>query len=164
MESVLRRTPIIAGSVLAAVAAAGALAVTGSAEAPSGQTIKVVEKGGTEKFVDVAPKAKGFAPGAGDAFLFSSPLLDAANKRVGKLDVRCDFTTGGRTARGICQGVFSLPGGDLLLAARLSTASSVKGAIVGGTGAYAGARGTFTSVDRPGGDNAPSDDTITLLP
>jgi hypothetical protein len=46
----------------------------------------------------------------------------------------------------------------------VATSGNVTGAIVGGTGAYAGARGTFTSVDRPGGDNAPSDDTITLLP
>jgi len=39
------------------------------------------------------------------------------------------------------------------------------GSVVGGTRAYAGARGTFTSKDRPGeaaGD--PSDDTLTLLP
>ena len=161
----MRRTTIMAGSAVAALVAAGALAVSGGAEAPAGQTIQVVEKGGTEKFVDVAPRAKrGFDASAGDAFLFSSPLFDAANKRVGTLDVRCDFTKGGRAGRGICDGVFALAGGDILISARLTTSGSVKGAVVGGTGAYAGARGTFTSVDRPGGDNAPSDDTITLLP
>ena len=111
----MRRTTIMAGSTVAALAAAGVLAVSGGAEAPAGQTIKVVEKGGTEKFVDVAPRAKrGFDASAGDAFLFSSPLFDAANKRVGTLDVRCDFSKGGRTARGICAGVFDLAGGDLI--------------------------------------------------
>lgn len=161
----MRRTTIMAGAAVAALVAAGVLAVSGGAEAPAGQTIKVVEKGGTEKFVDVAPRAKrGFDASAGDAFLFSSPLFDAANKRVGTLDVRCDFSKGGRAARGICDGVFDLAGGDVLISTRLTTSGSVSGAVVGGTGAYAGARGTFTSVDRPGGDNAPSDDTITLLP
>ncbi len=155
----------MAGALVAALATGGVLAVSGGAEAPAGQTIAVVEKGGTEKFVDVAPRAKReFDPSSGDAFLFSSPLYNAANKRVGTLDVRCDFTKGGRTGRGICAGVFDLAGGDLLLSARLTISGSVTGAIVGGTGDYAGARGTFTSVDRPGGDNAPSDDTITLLP
>lgn len=162
----MRRTTIMAGSTVAALAAAGVLAVSGGAEAPAGQVIKVVEKGAaTEKFVDVAPKAKrGFDASSGDAFLFSTPLFDAANKRVGNLDVRCDFTKGGRASRGICAGVFDLAGGDILISARLSPSGKVEGAVVGGTGAYAGARGTFTSVDRPGGDNAPSDDTITLLP
>ena len=161
----MQRSTILAGSVVAALATAGVLAVSGGAEAPSGQTIQVVERGGSEKFVDVAPRARGgFNVSAGDAFLFSSPLFNGANKRVGTLDARCTFTRGGKQARGICEGVFALADGDLLLSARLSVSGSVKGAIVGGTGAYAGARGTFTSVDRPGGDNAPSDDTITLLP
>jgi hypothetical protein len=161
----LRRRTIIAGSTVTAVAAAGLLAVSGGAEAPSGQTIQVVEKGGSEKFRDTPPRAKReFDVSAGDAFLFSSPLYSAANKRVGTLDVRCDFSRGGRSARGICAGVFDLAEGDLLLSTRLTTSGKVTGAIVGGTEAYAGARGTFTSVDRPGGDNAPSDDTITLLP
>ena len=128
----MRRTTIMAGSTVAALAAAGILAVSGGAEAPAGQTIKVVEKGGTEKFVDVAPRAKrGFDASAGDAFLFSSPLFDAANKRVGTLDVRCDFSKGGRPGRGICAGVFDLAGGDLILAARLTTSGTVTGAIIG---------------------------------
>ena len=51
------------------------------------------------------------------------------------------------------------------MSARLSADDETAGAVVGGTGAYVGARGTFSSVDRPGeagGD--PSDETITLLP
>jgi hypothetical protein len=64
----------------------------------------------------------------------------------------------------VCTGVYALSEGELHLQARLAEAD-VHGSVVGGTGAYAGARGTFRSVDRPGeagGD--PSDDTITLLP
>ena len=162
----MQRTAIIAGSVVAALATGGVLAVNGGAQAPTGQTIQLVEKGGSEKFVDVPPRARReFDASTGDTFLFSSGLFDGANKRAGKLDVRCDFTKGGRKPRGICDGVFALADGDLFITARLTTSDTVTGAVIGGTGAYTGARGTFTSVDRPGekgGD--PSDDTITLLP
>jgi len=49
--------------------------------------------------------------------------------------------------------------------ARLSADDTTSGVVVGGSGAYLGARGTFTSVDRPGEANGdPSDDTIKLLP
>ena len=67
-------------------------------------------------------------------------------------------------ASGVCEGVFSLPTGDLYAAAKLSNGRTTTGAITGGTRAYAGASGTFKSVTRSGGDNAPSDTTITLLP
>jgi hypothetical protein len=61
-------------------------------------------------------------------------------------------------------GVYALADGAIFLAARLTPADDVAGPIVGGTRAFAGARGTFTSKARPreaGGD--PSDETITLL-
>lgn len=161
----MRRTAIIAGSAVAALATAGVLAVSGGAQAPPGQTIQLVERGGTEKFVDVAPRSNR-APSAGDAFLFSTPLFSSANQRSGTLDAKCAFTKGGaRTARGVCEGVYALPDGDLYAVAKLSDSSTTTGAITGGTRAYAGARGTFQSVDLPGekgGD--PSNTTITLLP
>lgn len=164
-EPLMRRTPVISAAIVAVLAAGGILAVSGGAQAPTGQTIQFTERGGNEKYVDVAPRAKRrFQFGAGDSFLFSNRLFDGANKRVGRLDVRCSITVGGRSARGTCVGVFALPDGDLHAAARLSTASETNGAITGGTRAYAGARGTFKTVD-PGEDsNQPTKTTITLLP
>jgi hypothetical protein len=161
----MRRTTIVAGSAIAALATAGVLAVSGGAQAPTGQTIQFVERGGSDKFVDVAPRSNR-APSAGDSFLFSVPLYNAENKRIGTLDAKCSFTKGGnRTARGVCEGVFTLPDGDLYGAAKLSNSNTTLGVITGGTGGYAGARGTFRSVDRPGeGGGDPSDTTITLLP
>lgn len=53
----------------------------------------------------------------------------------------------------------------ILVRIPLSVEGDTAGSVVGGTRAYAGARCTFTSKDRPGeaaGD--PSDDTLTLLP
>ena len=161
----MRRTIIIAGSVVAGLATAGALAVSGGAQAPApGQTIEFVEKGGTFKNVDTPPRAKhDFDASPGDMFVFSRPLYTSANKRYGSLNAKCTFTKGGRAASGVCEGVYALPTGDLYAAAKLGTGKTTTGVITGGTRAYAGARGTFKSVTRSG-DNAPSDTTITLLP
>ena len=71
------------------------------------------------------------------------------------------------TRRRRLRGIYTLAGGEIHLLARLdvSEEGDTVGSIVGGTRAYAGARGTFISRDRRGergGD--PSDDTLTLLP
>jgi len=163
----MRRTAVLAGSVAIALASGGVLAVTGGAEtAPSGTTLQYVTKGGIFKFVDAAPRAKGEEDASsGDAFLLSIGVYSTSGKRVGSVDAHCSFTRGGRRSRGVCTGIYDLPDGELHLSARLRADDTVAGAVVGGTGAYVGARGTFKSVDRPGeagGD--PSDDTITLLP
>ncbi len=162
----MRRTAVLAGSVAIALATGGVLAVTGGAEAPSGTTLQYVTKGGVFKFVDAPPKAKGEEDASsGDSFLISSGVYSTSNKRVGSLDAHCSFTRGGRRLRGVCTGIYDLPDGEIHLSARLSAEDTTAGAVVGGTGAYVGARGTFKSVDRPGeagGD--PSDETITLLP
>jgi len=72
---------------------------------------------------------------------------------------------GDRTPRAQCTGIYDLPDGEIHLSARLSADDTTSGVVVGGSGAYLGARGTFTSVDRPGEANGdPSDDTIKLLP
>ena len=67
--------------------------------------------------------------------------------------------------RGVCDGIYTLADGELHLLARLSQADDLKGSVVGGTGAYVGARGTFASVagsGTKGGERR--DETITLLP
>ena len=162
----MRRTAVLAGSVAIALATGGVLAVTGGAEAPSGTTLQFVTKGGVFKFVDAPPKAKGEEDASsGDSFLISTPVYSRSNKRVGTLDAHCSFTRGGRRMRGVCTGIYDLPGGEIHASARLSADDDTAGAVVGGTGVYVGARGTFKSVDRPGeagGD--PSDETFTLLP
>ncbi len=162
----MRRTAVLAGSIAVALGIAGVLAVTGGAEAPAGTTLKFVSKGGVFKFVDAAPRAKREEDASsGDAFLISTGIYSTASKRLGTLDAHCTFTRGGRRLRGVCTGIYDLPGGEIHVSARLSADDETAGAVVGGTGAYVGARGTFSSVDRPGeagGD--PSDETITLLP
>jgi hypothetical protein len=163
----MRRTTVIAGSVVAALGIGAVAAVSGGAQAPQGQTLTFVSKGGSFKFVDAPPKARSEEDASsGDAFLISVGLYNASNKRVGTLDARCTFTKGGKNLRGICDGIYAIGKTDELhVIARLSADDDVSGSVVGGTGAYAGARGTFTSIDRPGEANGdPSDETITLLP
>lgn len=163
----MRRSAIIAGSVVAALAGGGVLAVSGGAADSPGQTLKYVTKNCGFHYTDVVPRSKGRypQPGAGDGFAITCRAFNTAGARVGTLDATCTFTRGTKASRGVCAGAYDLPDGNIYLAALMVGDNDVSGAITGGDGAYTGARGTFVSVDRPGeagGD--PSDDTLTLLP
>jgi hypothetical protein len=59
-----------------------------------------------------------------------------------------------------CSGVYELSDGDIVVAGRLSGGNTDRLAIIGGTGAYAGARGTLSSVNGA----TRTVDTIELLP
>ncbi len=161
---------IIAGSVVAALATGGILAVSGGAQSPGGSTIKLVTKNCTRKYVDVPPRGRGpySPPGVGDSIAGSCQTFDQSGRGAGAFDVTCTFTKGGRRPHDLCDAAYSLAGGDLHAVARPDNKDeTAAGSIVGGTGAYAGARGTFTSVERPGNqeqNGTPKDDTITLLP
>jgi hypothetical protein len=165
----MRRTvAIIAGSVVAALATGGVIAVSGGAQTPGGQTIQLVTKNFRFKAIDVPPRERGREPsGRGDGFVISARVTDRGGARRGTFDAKCTLTRGGRNGSALCEGAYTLSEGQIFLQARFrnSDEGDVNGAVVGGTRAYAGARGTFKTVDRPGergGD--PSDDTITLLP
>jgi hypothetical protein len=62
----------------------------------------------------------------------------------------------------VCPGTFTLPQGTLVGIAFGLLDGTTSGAITGGTGAYEGARGSFTSMSRQS-DDAPSDDVVHLL-
>lgn len=163
----MQRTAIIAGSVVAALATGGVLTVNGGAQAPTGQTIKLVAKNCQFKFNDVPPRSRGREPrpGPGDTFANSCPAFNQAGARVGTIDAIATITKGGRAARGVGAGVYDLPGGNIYVSVLVvGQGSTTTGVITGGDGAYVGARGTLKSVDRPGekgGD--PNDHTITLV-
>jgi hypothetical protein len=59
-----------------------------------------------------------------------------------------------------CSGVYELNDGDIVVAGRLSGGNTDRLAVIGGTGAYAGARGTLSSVNGA----TRTVDTIDLLP
>jgi hypothetical protein len=158
--------------ILAAILALGALAAaaligtgTGaSAQSPAGRTISLteLEKGSTFKHVRNTRTKSSRANSLGDVIVFTNPLADASRQVVGKLHASCATTVGSRNflkSSMTCSGVLVLRDGTLTFQAAFKvSASTVTGAVTGGTGAYANARGTFVSKEARGG----SQDTITL--
>ncbi len=157
------------GIALLAAGTAAALAIptAAAAQSPGPRTITLVErdKGSTGGFVDNAPRIRDRRTAVlspGDMFVFSSPLFDTANKRVGRIHVQCVATTRGRENRvqQLCTGVMRLRVGRITLATVFrGDPDVVTGVVTGGDGAYAGARGTFRSENTRTGAR----DTITLL-
>ena len=156
--------------ILAAILALGALAAAfllgpgASAQSPAGRTITLteLEKGSTFKHVRNTKTKSSRANSLGDVIVFTNPLADASGKVVGKLHANCATTVGARNflkSSMTCSGVLVLRDGTLSFQAAFKvSASTVTGAVTGGTGAYANARGTFVSKD----DRGNSQDTITL--
>ena len=148
---VLVTTTVIAVGVL--------VANSGAQTQPLGpRTIVVKErdKGSKFTFVDAArpftdPKRP--KPSMGDYFVFHTPLVNPTNNaRVGELDAKCVIVKPGKHEVDLCEGSVTLGDGDLFLSARVVGEGDVTGAITGGTGNYANARGTFTSKGDPATD------------
>ena len=104
-------------------------------------------------------------PDPGDAFLGGSDIYTWSGAKrgdhIGVIRVMCTIAAPNAAQ---CQGTFSLPGGTLEGVGYVRFAKTTTVPIVGGTGIYAGARGTFTSVSIGGPDSPKSADTIRLLP
>ena len=155
------------GGAAALLSCLAALAFTGSAAAATTTiTFKEPEKGSTFAFIDNAPKTKrkhGFPEkiSAGDEFVFTNPL-EAEGKKIGHLQAVCTATENGKfqNAGFNCNGTFVFTGKGTLTGAATITGKKTEGAINGGTGTYAGARGTFVSKEGKGGASTV---TVTLL-
>jgi hypothetical protein len=151
------------GAALVAVLATLALSAVAGASTKV-TTFHLVEVSQSFHFVDTPPLGGQQAPpSAGDQFVFVSKLETKSGKHAGMLYVTCTEVTGGKDAVASCVGNFALAGGALTASAVIhgegGGPSSI--AILGGTKAYAGMRGTVLSVPR-GKDGNRSDDTFTL--
>lgn len=163
-----RRTAALVSGLLVCCALGALLAPIAAAES----TLKFTEpeKGSTFNFVDVAPKAaikhgfpSSFSPG--DALVITNPLQQGA-KTIGKLRARCTATANAKAASKnafidahfICEGIFFL-GKSMLFANAAIVKGGTEGVITGGTGNYAGARGTILSKEGKNGSTT----TISLL-
>jgi hypothetical protein len=162
-----RALPLAAAGLVAAALAAPVLAQSSG----GGQTLTMhqLNKGSRFDYIDNAPRNKNprrrpvFS--VGDQFALASPLADGSG-RIGELRVTCVITK--KTLAGnsfnpghpLCSGAFVLKSGALFASTVDDGAKETSGAIVGGTGAYAGARGTFTSTTTKAG----ADVVINLLP
>src|SRR5206468_7393328 len=138
------------------------------------QTLSFTEKQNDDSFsfADNPPKSSpsnGDEPklSNGDQITFTADLIDGSGKDVGDLDASCTVTattTGSfDDSRAQCIGTADLPGGTLTLAVggKAFGAGTTRGAVLGGTDAYAGATGSFTSSDESGTDR-PSTDAFHL--
>ena len=159
----------------AALLVAALLAGCGRGTTFGKQTLSFTEKQNDDSFsfADNAPKSppsNGDEPtlSNGDQITFTTDMIDGSGKHVGDLDATCTVTattTGSfDDSRAQCIGTATIPGGTLTLTVGGTAfgAGTTRGAIVGGTGDYAGATGTFTSSDESGTDK-PSLDTFQLF-
>lgn len=102
---------------------------------------------------------------AGTGFAFSAPLQESGGKKVGEINAFCIATqpSPGEAINGTCSGTAAVPGGEFALnVGGKEIGGSVSGAIVGGTGKYAGAVGTFTSEEESSGKGEEGPSTLTF--
>lgn len=126
---------LIAVAVLAglvAVVGTSALATASSTAAERTMTLVAVDLPKSEIAVDVGRKGDS----DGDAVFFAETLL-RDGKKMGRTDIHCVF------ARVVsrCGATLSLPGGTVEAIGGIRFAKTFSVPVVGGTGAYAGARG-----------------------
>ena len=153
-----------------AVATAGAAAVLGpgaAAQAPSGArtvAFSEIEKATPCCIADVAPRSpsKGVPlMSPGDALVYTQMLRGADAKRLGKLYGTCTAIVGAPIfkAHYLCDVVYSLTDGTISVTGLGGFSPTSSGAVTGGTGAYANARGTFFSKS----GKTKTDTVITLV-
>ena len=153
----------LAALTLVLVATLVPVAGSGAAGGSSRIDVLEVENFATDRFVD---RDHDQHPDAGDVLMGTSDLYWWAGgkrgARAGRLEVIC--TLAGEDA-GHCQATAFLPAGSIQLQGYVNFASAVpRVAIVGGTGRYEGARGTFSSRHIGGEASGKSADTFSLLP
>lgn len=165
----MKRMQLLVIVALAAGLAALVAVTAGRAGSPGERTIQLVERGGSFNFVDNAPRGtrQNRLISAGDFSSGTVKLYDPAGNRVGSLHVLCFATVGGPEVRAKfqCSGTAALADGTLAfsgLVERQADQDVDHISIVGGTGAYEGARGHVVSTPRPSGNV--TDDVIHLLP
>jgi hypothetical protein len=159
----MKRLSVLVVAALAAIVLSGVLTTSGGAQQPGERTLTFVAVTSTEGFVDLAPKVRNRRLSAGDMFITSQRLLDAAGKRVGTLYVKCTAIHRGRDPVFQCEGTYAISGGTVVVSAAFGgrLGNNITGAIVGGTGDYEGAAGTLRSRELPRGR---AEDTLHLVP
>jgi hypothetical protein len=132
------------------VAAAAALALSAAPAAAKGHPRKITIEARSQlenvKLVDNAPA--GDSPG--DVLVFTEQLFDLHGKRIGSDAASCVRLF---DATSLCTGVYKLPGGQVMVQLlQPGPTGTYDQAVTGGTGRFAGARGTVTVAQSPSGD------------
>jgi hypothetical protein len=123
-------------AALAALGVAAAATALAGGTAASVKTIRVVERATTDAVTETGKKGDS----SGDLLTFANQVYDAANaKAVGADDGWCIRTVAAKSWE--CAWTTTLAGGQIMVSGPFLDAGPSKLAIVGGTGAYANARG-----------------------
>lgn len=148
-----RNAPRLLAAILGAAAVAAALATSGTASQPAEKTIKLIDDIQhpiTFQFLEPPPNPVTGDPtnnSPGDEIISTNPLLNSSHQRIGtKYDV-LTFVTGGKLPQHPSvvweRDVFKLKAGAIFIE-ELNGPHAGYAIVTGGTGAYAGARGTVT--------------------
>ena len=132
-----------------ALCLAGALAVTAGPAVAKGHhgrvTFKLTSKVDQAAVVDSPPT--GDSPG--DLLVFTEKLYNARGKQVGTDAAQCVRLF---DATSLCTGLYKLPGGQVMVQLlQPGPTGTYDQAITGGTGRYAGARGTVRVAQQASG-------------
>jgi hypothetical protein len=143
----LLASAVLAGAIATVLAAAGS-----SASQTAGTTIKLiddVQHSTTFHFVEPPPNPVTGDPtnnSAGDEILTTEPLLNTKHVRIGTAYEVLTFVTGGKLPKhpSVLRNslVYRLKTGALFIEALNGGPAGLNAVVTGGTGAYAGARGT----------------------
>ena len=136
----MKRLLLISVLALTALAAAASFS---NASVSSSQTIKFALA-----YHDVQVDLGERGPSLGDERIFSDSMLDAKGKQIGHDAGVCTFTSLA-PPEAACQITFFLPGGEISTQFLNAPPPRKLAAIVGGTGAYRGARGEAVIVEGP---------------
>jgi hypothetical protein len=131
---------------LAASVVAAAVAFAAYGGTSSQQKLRIVATQHDFGQVDMGKRG----PTRGDTFLFSERLA-LGGKAAGVDHVVCTFVGSWPKETDFCRGLFQLPGGSLI-AEGASARGPFTVAITGGTGSYAGARGTIHATPTKNGE------------
>jgi hypothetical protein len=131
-------------TVIAASFAAASL-VSGVGASSSGASARVAslhfyERQGPTSIVDNAPRGK--KAGRGDVVLYANPVFDRHGKQVGTDHGVCIVLNNTQSQ---CDATLVLPRGQIVTHGLESARMHFDVAVIGGTGDYAGARGTMTA-------------------
>jgi hypothetical protein len=138
---------VLAAASAAVVALATGVVSTGGAQQPSPPTgtLQFVQRDRdvTFKLIDIPPRqGERRPPTPGDGFLIRGGFRDQAGNRVGHLQATFVITDAKREEAQV-SGTFILSDGHIVVAGAETKANPDFFAITGGTGRYAGARGTL---------------------
>ncbi len=145
----MKRQAVVLSAALAAVLLLGVAVVSsGVAQQPGPPTgtldLVQLNRESSFKFIDNPPRGgEEQEPSPGDMAIIGATLRDTSNRRAGRLHVVLTRLEGRRKYVDQVNGTFRVEGGYIVVGGILGGGRTDDAAITGGTGRYAGARGTL---------------------